>query len=57
MENEKDEIKEWYLEECRKIREKYPRTKYQLDHPDEEDKEMRELNNELYARLRKKYNR
>lgn len=52
-EEEKQKVKEWYLDECKKIREKYPHTKYQLDHTDAEDQEQRKLDKEMNMKLLK----
>ncbi len=49
--DEKNKIREWYLNECQKISEKFPHVKHQLDPSMEEDAAQRELNLELKKRL------
>lgn len=58
LDEERKSLKKWYLDECRKIEEKYPHVKYQFDPGDAEDKEQRKLDKELkrkFIELRKKY--
>lgn len=58
LDEERQTLKKWYLDECAKIEKKYPHVKHQFDPGDAEDKEQRELDIELKRKLeelRKKY--
>lgn len=60
MTEKRKSLKKWYLDECRKIEDKYPRVKHQFDPSDAEDKEQRKLDKELkrkFIELKKKYSK